>query len=354
MPKSYWDLYQDSDFTPAAFPYPMTNATAYTFNNIHELRGSYYLETNTEGEALPLDVGILPEDQQRTLLHGYYACVSFVDVQVGRLLDELDALGLSSNTIVVLWGDHGWFLGEHNEWGKHSHLEMAARAPLIVRAPSFATGKTTSPTEFLDLYPTLCDLAGLPLPTQPWDENTPTGRPLRGKSLRPILQNPETSIRYGAITHYGSGTYGYAYRTRRYRYVEWIGQDAILARELYDYEKDPLETINLAPLPEYEALMYQFSRSMRETGECEGCERLKSVSPVAAPTERDLAGLHLRPSTNDLQLSWPGAAAAHYRVLHTATLTNQTWQTHSTGLTTNRLDLTPNLPATFYRVEVEN
>jgi arylsulfatase A-like enzyme len=283
MPKRYWDLYKTSEFPPAPYPYAMTNATPYTFNSIRELRGNYYLETNEKGQALPLTNDILPKEQQQILQHGYYACASFIDAQIGQLLDKLNELGLSDNTIVVLWGDHGWHLGDHNEWGKHSQLEQAARAPLIIRAPGHAKGeKTTSPTEFLDLYPTLCDLAGLPLPTQPMDAKTPTGRPLGGKSLRPILDDPKASVRKGAITMFiKNGAYAYSYRTPRYRYVEWIKKGGeIVAQELYDYQKDPLETINLAGNPEYKKLVSDLSLSMREEAKSNGCERLKNAPPA--------------------------------------------------------------------------
>ena len=281
-PKKYWDLYNEEEMVPAPFPKPMKNATKYTFNNIHELRNGYYLETDKEGKALPLTEGILPVAQQKHLQHGYYACASFIDALIGRLLDRLDELGLADNTIVVLWGDHGWHLGDHNEWGKHSNLEQATRAPLVIRAPGhYKGGKSYSPVEFLDIYPTLCDLASLSVPTQPIDAKTPTGRPLRGKSLRPILDDPKATIRRGAVSHFNTkGGWGYSYRTKRYRYIEWIGKNGqILANELYDYEKDPLETVNLAPNPEYKKLVAELSRSMRAPGECEGAERLKKSKP---------------------------------------------------------------------------
>ena len=283
-PKKYWDLYDEKDLTPASFQKPMANATPYTFNNVRELRNSYYLETDENGNALPLTRGILPEEQQRYLLHGYYASASFIDAQIGRILDRLKELGLDKNTIVIVWGDHGWHLGDHNEWGKHSNLEQATRAPLIILAPGhYKGGKTESPTEFLDIYPTLCDLAGLPLPTQPIDAKTPTGRPLRGKSLRPILDDPNASIRKGAVSHYTvRGAYGYSYRTKRYRYVEWINSSGkIVAQELYDYQKDPLEKVNLAANPEYKKMMADLSKTMRSDGECEGCERLKKSKPFS-------------------------------------------------------------------------
>ncbi|MBL7077084.1 MAG: sulfatase-like hydrolase/transferase [Kiritimatiellae bacterium] len=282
-PKTYWDKYSRDDFTPHPFQQDMTNVTAYTFNNITEMRNGYYLETNGVGEAIAFSDGVLPDAQQKELLHGYYACSSFVDDLVGRLLDELDTLGLASNTIVVLWGDHGFHLGDHNEWGKHTALEQATRSPLIIRAPGYAGGETTqSPANFLDLYPTLCDLAGLPVPTQPVDTDTPTGRPLSGKSLEPILADASASVHTGALGFYpNSGAYGYAYRTERYRYVEWINSSGtIVAQELYDYATDPMETINLAGILAYKALIRELSEAMRNDGYV-GAERL--MASAAAP-----------------------------------------------------------------------
>ena len=276
-PKAYWDLYDRDEFTIHPFQTEMEGVTPYTFNKVHELRGTYYLETDRHGKALALTDDILPEEQQKTLLHGYYACVSFVDTLVGRLLDELEEQGLSDNTIVVLWGDHGFHLGDHNEWGKHTDLEQATRVPLMIRAPGLPVGATTqSPTSLIDLYPTLCELAGLPIPEQPLSTTEPTGRPLVGKSLLPILKDPAASVKGGAITHWGYGVYGYAYRTERYRYIEWINNGGtVLARELYDYETDPMETVNLATSAEYKSLMKELSEAMRgEDGA--GCDRLNA------------------------------------------------------------------------------
>ncbi len=329
-PRQYWDLYNRDDFTPHPFQTEMANVTGYTFNYITELRDNYYIETNALGQALLITDGILPDEQQKLLLHGYYACASFADALVGHLLDELETLGLHTNTIVVLWGDHGFHLGDHNEWGKHTNLEQASRVPLIIHNPfgGISNATATGPAAFVDLYPTLCELAGLTIPTQPIDENTPTGRPLAGRSLVPILNDPSVSVQHGVITHYASGIYGYAYRTERYRYTEWIDVFGIIqARELYDYEQDPMETINLAGEPGYAGLIYQFSRSMRDAGEAGGCERLKASDPApATSTNLTLGGLKL----NGDQLTWPDAAGITYHVLETSNLVDAVWTTNET------------------------
>ena len=142
-PKSSWDEYQRSDFDPHPFQVPMTNATPYTFNAVMELRNSYYFETNNLGQALPIPATRLSDEEQRFLLHGYYACISHIDEQIGRVVNHLDTLNLATNTIIVLWGDHGFHLGDHNEWGKHTNLEQATRVPFMIAAPGFPSGQRT-------------------------------------------------------------------------------------------------------------------------------------------------------------------------------------------------------------------
>jgi arylsulfatase A-like enzyme/lysophospholipase L1-like esterase len=349
-PKSSWDLYAHDDFTPHPFQTAMLNVTPYTFNNITELRTSYYLELDGNGKALPLTYGILPDDQQKTLLHGYYACISHVDEQVGRLLDELDALGLTSNTIVVLWGDHGFHLGDHNEWGKHTNLEQATRVPFIISAPGYSGGlKTRAPVGLLDIFPTLCELAGLPEPVQPPNSVDLSNRPLAGRSLVPILGNPDARVQTGIMNHYGSGTYGYAYRTERYRFTEWIdSSNVVQARELYDYETDPMETVNLAVYPEYEALMYQFSVASRSAGGAGGSDRLKASSPLPVPANKSLPGLGISGDS----IAWPDAAGSTYNLLSKTNLLDSSWTTNQTGLTGSPVVVTQTGRQEFYRVNL--
>ncbi|MFC1467954.1 sulfatase [Verrucomicrobiota bacterium] len=353
-PKANWDLYQRDDFTPHPFQAAMANVTSYTFNKIKEMRGSYYLETDSNGYALSITDGILPDDQQKLLLHGYYACISHVDDQVGRLLDELDALGLADNTIVVLWGDHGFHLGDHNEWGKHTNLEQATRVPFIISAPGYPQGlKTAAPAGLVDIYPTLCELAGLPIPEQPLSESVSGGHPLAGHSLVPVLADPDARVQTGIMNHYGSGTYGYAYRTERYRYIEWVNSSgSILARELYDYVTDPMETVNLAVYPAYDALMYQFSRSMRSDDECGGCDRLKSGAAVSAPADMTLAGLTSEAAVGGITLRWPDAAAASYNVTYKTNLLDAAWTPHQSGVGGGSLTVQLDTSHAFYRIEL--
>ena len=240
-PKKYWDLYDRTAIKLAANREMPQGAPEFHFQPGWELRSGY--DVPQEGQ--------LPDDLQRLLVHGYYACVSYIDAQVGKLLDALDAAGVADDTIVVLWGDHGWHLGDHSIWCKHTNYEQATRVPLIVAAPGAGTRGNTSrsPVDFLDIYPSLTELAGLPAPAH-----------LHGKSLVPIMKDGAAKVKEAAFSlyprHYDGGrqVMGYALRDERYRYIEWRlceekpgpGTGEAVKRELYDYETDPLETRNLA------------------------------------------------------------------------------------------------------------
>jgi iduronate 2-sulfatase len=184
--------------------------------------------------------GAISEEDTRRLIHGYYAATSYTDAQIGRILDALDATGSRSNTIVVLWGDHGWHLGDHGMWCKHTNYEQATRIPLIISSPGCAAGqKSRALIETVDVYPTLCELAGLPARDG-----------LDGLSAAATLKSPDVHTRDSVIHVYPRGErLGRAIRTNRFRMVEWKvpGTDASEAEyELYDYENDPLEMVNIA------------------------------------------------------------------------------------------------------------
>lgn len=234
-PKRYWDLYDPAAFALATVTKPPAGAPPYAPQFGGELR---------QYAGIP-EQGPLEPTLQRTLIHGYYAAVSFMDAQLGRVLDGLDRLDLAQNTIVVLWGDHGWHLGDHGMWCKHTNYEQATRIPLLLVAPGVRAGAVSRAfVESADLFPTLCDLAGLP---------TPAG--LDGRSFAATLRDPGMSAR-DHITHVyprhprGRGPIlGRAIRTERYRLVEWKAPGAPAATaevELYDYAVDPAETENLA------------------------------------------------------------------------------------------------------------
>jgi iduronate 2-sulfatase len=232
-PKKYWDLYKTENFVPAKIQEPPKDAPEFAPTTWGELRNYSDIPS----------LGKLSREQQQILIHGYHAAVSYMDAQVGRVLKELEALGLDKNTIVVLWGDHGWHLGDHGMWCKHTNYEEAARIPLLVSAPGTGRpgSKTKALVETVDIYPSLCELAGLPAPAE-----------TDGTSFVPLLKNPGSAGKQAVFHAYprafqGKQMIGRAVRTQRYRMVEWKvpgASDAIF--ELYDYEADPDETQNLA------------------------------------------------------------------------------------------------------------
>lgn len=237
-PQEYWDLYDREEIELPENDQPPLGMPEVAFVDSPELR---------QYDGIPQE-GRLNDELARTLIHGYLASLSYMDAQVGRVLDGLEALGLAENTIVVLWGDHGWHLLEAGIWGKMTNFELGTRVPLIVRAPgSGSEGKRTkSLVEMVDLYPTLCELAGLPQPDH-----------LDGLSYAPVVKDPDASTRDSALSQFPRPrnapheTMGYSIRTDRYRYTCWVGfdedsKDEVRGLELYDHEKDPKETRNLA------------------------------------------------------------------------------------------------------------
>jgi iduronate 2-sulfatase len=234
-PRKYWDLYDPNDLPQAETTRPPIGAPAYAGKTLGELN---------QYKPVPSDPP-LSDDLKRTLVHGYYAALSYMDAQVGRVLDELERLGLSQDTIVVLWGDHGYHLGDHGMWTKHTNYEQANRIPILVRAPGVtkAGSSTNALIESVDVFPTLAELAGLPAPTGP--------QPVDGRSLAGVLRDGSESIRDHAYHCFPRGKrLGRAIRTARYRLVEWkeFGASPDTAEyELYDYTSDPGESRNLAP-----------------------------------------------------------------------------------------------------------
>jgi len=233
-PKKYFDLHDPAKFAPAPFQRDPEGAPTYA--------------GKVGGEIVnydPLSMESLRKERtQRDLMRAYHACVSYVDAQLGRVLDELDRLGLARNTLMVLWGDNGWHLGDHGYWTKHTNYEEANHIPLIIVAPGVAKAgaKTKQLAETVDIFPTLAELAGLPAPAGP--------QQIDGVSLAPVLRDPSARVRDHACHSYPRGErMGRAIRTERYRLVEWKkpGAPADTADlELYDYEADPLERENLA------------------------------------------------------------------------------------------------------------
>lgn len=241
-PKKYWDFYDRAQFKLAERQTPPEGAPDYAPQFGGELR---------QYSDIP-EVGWLSDDLQRTLIHGYHAAVSYMDAQLGRVLEELDRLGLADNTIIVLWGGHGWHLGDHGIWCKHTNYEAATHIPLLIAAPGVTKAGTRSKAlvESVDLYPTLCELASLPAPAP-----TVVPQKIEGRSLVPVLRNPSAPTKEAIFHVYprnprGRGELlGRAVRTERHRFVEWKKPGAASETadlELYDYDADPGETKNLA------------------------------------------------------------------------------------------------------------
>lgn len=229
-PKKYWDLHD-----PASLPMPGRDTPP---DGAPDCAPQFGGELRRYKD-MPEGRAPLGDERTRHLIHGYYAATSYMDACAGRVLDALEANGFAENTFVVLWGDHGWHLGDHGMWCKHTNYEQAARIPLVVAAPGKAGAVSKALVETVDLYPTLAELAGLPAPAG-----------LEGRSFAALLADPSAPHRDHAIHVYPrNDLLGRAIRTERHRLVEWkrIGADASTAEfELYDYDTDPGETKNLA------------------------------------------------------------------------------------------------------------
>jgi arylsulfatase A-like enzyme len=236
-PQKYWDLYSEASIHLAANAQRPKDAPEPAFHNNYELR-SY---------------GTVPENGKVTdamalkLIRGYRACVSFMDAQLGRVLDELDRLGLRENTLIVLWGDHGYHLGENGVFTKMTNFENGTRVPLIVSFPGMKTAgqRTKALVELVDLYPTLAVLCALPVPKH-----------LEGTSFVPLLKKPDQPWKKAAFSQYlrtGKPPFtGRSIRTDRWRYTEWHDlKQQPAGTELYDELNDPQENVNLAGDPAY-------------------------------------------------------------------------------------------------------
>lgn len=235
VPQRYWDMHDPAKLPMPEFERMPEGAPAFA----NKLGGEIAAYTPVpEG---PVPGTEFPEEIKRTLIHGYYAGVTYVDAQIGKVLEALEREGLAKNTIVVLWGDHGWHLGDHGIWTKHTNFEQATRQPLILAGPGIGAGKSAAQiAETVDLFPTLTALAGLKRPGQM--------QPLDGTDLTPALHDPKWTGRpYAYHAYPRPGRIGQAIRTKRHRLVRWT-HEATGERtyELYDLQGDPGETRNMA------------------------------------------------------------------------------------------------------------
>lgn len=240
-PKKYWDLYDRAKLPPLN-PARPTNSPEIAFHDGRELRG------------IPPNQVTFTPDQVAEIRHGYFANISYLDAQLGKVLDELDRLKLSDRTVIVFAGDHGYHLGEHTQWAKTSNFEYDARVPLFVATPKLANAgqRTSSIAELLDLFPTLVELCGLPRPDG-----------LEGTSLVPVLNDVTKSVKSAAFTQHPRPAYfdreptgepaamGVSVRTARVRYTEWRDWKTknVVARELYETQHDPAELSNAIDTP---------------------------------------------------------------------------------------------------------
>ena len=223
-PQRYWDLYDPADIQLPANDGPPSDAPDGAVHTSGELRA--YATIPPKGPVSP--------ETARKLIHGYYACVSFIDAQLGRLLESLEECGLAENTIVVIWGDHGWQLGEHGMWNKHSCFETSMHTPLLIATPGVAGGRTASLTEFIDIYPTLCELTALEPPAH-----------LEGVSLVPWLRDPAAPSKPFAVGRFQAGD---TIRSDTLRYTEYRSQrgaGSLTGSMLYDHREDPDENRNV-------------------------------------------------------------------------------------------------------------
>lgn len=240
-PEKYWDLYDRNEVTlPESYVQPSSTPKE-AFHKFGELRN--YSTIPKQGD--------LPEALAKELIHGYYACVSYVDAQIGLVLAELERLELAEETIIVLWGDHGWNLGDHKLWCKHVTFETALHTPLIVRVPGETNGQTTEAiVEYIDIYPSLAELVGLDVP-----------RTVEGQSFVPLL-NGATPKKDWAVAKYKDAV---TLIKGDLFYSEWTKDEGVAyARMLFDHATDPLELDNLAEKPEYQETVTELAGELRE------------------------------------------------------------------------------------------
>lgn len=269
-PKKYWGLYNPDEIPPVRIPDRPKGAPDFAVQAGAGELNQYFEKTR----------GLVSTKRTRHLRHGYAACVSYIDAQIGRLLDELDTLGLRENTIVVLWSDHGYKLGDFGAWAKHTNFEFDTRVPLIISAPGLPRGKRSQAlVELIDLHPTLSELAGLPI--HPGTE---------GESFAANVRDPNTAGQDAAFSQFPkSGRMGYSIRTSTHRYTEWRDLKRTprpTIRELYEYGEDNIERVNIADQPEFaeiqELLRKRLAAQLKKNGEVE-----VSIDPLKFPVNQN-------------------------------------------------------------------
>lgn len=244
-PKKYWDMYD-----PAAIEIPSRESPAGVAEQATTSWGELRAYTGIPAE------GDLSDEQTRSMIHAYRACVSYVDAQIGRVLAELDRQGLRENTIIVFWSDHGWKLGEYGDWCKHTNFELDTHVPLIFSGSSIPRGKrSTALVEYIDIYPTLAQWCGLTIP-----------KSCEGASLLPVFADPSLPGKQAALSQYPrGGGMGYSIRSGNWRYTRWQRKDGkVVARELYDHSRSDVATKNDVELPENVSTVKQLDELLLE------------------------------------------------------------------------------------------
>jgi iduronate 2-sulfatase len=241
QPQKYWDLYSEEDLKLADNPFQPRNSPKPAVHNSPELRGMY--------TGIPKQ-GPLPLALAKNLIHGYYASVSYTDALIGKLLCTLDDLGLRENTTIVLWGDHGFFLGEHGMWTKHSTLTEAIQVPLLVSTPGVAAASTKAMTEYVDIYPSLCELAGIQAPDY-----------LHGTSFVPVLKDPSSQVKNEIYTRYARGE---AVVDTEFSYTEFVNKNGIpSAYMLFDMQQDPKQNVDVSKRTTYKEVVKKYRKKLK-------------------------------------------------------------------------------------------
>ena len=252
VPKKYWDLYDPEQIPLAANPHVPNDAPGFTMNSMYELR--HYDGFNHIGH--PQSSYQMGEDTARILKHGYYASVSYVDELLGQLFDHMKEIGIYENTIIILWGDHGWKLGDHNSWGKMTNYNIDLEVPMIIRYPNQENrgSQTFEITELIDMFPSICEIAGVEIPAY-----------MQGTSFVPLIKDPDRKWKSAAFSQFhrrpkvsadGKRYMGYSINTKEHHYIEWYTwnhktgiKGDFVDRELYDRVNDPHEKTNIARNP---------------------------------------------------------------------------------------------------------
>lgn len=264
-PKKYWDLYNPKKIPLASNPNVPENAPGHTMNSMYELR--HYDGFGKIGH--PQSSYKMEQDTARILKHGYYASVSYVDALLGNLISHMKEIGIYENTIIILWGDHGWKLGDHNSWGKMTNYNIDLKVPMIIRYPNQENrgAQTFEITELIDMFPSLCELAGIEIPDY-----------IQGTSFVPLIENPERQWKSAAFSQFhrrpkvsadGKRYMGYSINTKEYHYVEWYSwnhktgtKGTLKSKELFDSENDPNETVNIVEESKNSAIVKRLSKQL--------------------------------------------------------------------------------------------